>query len=69
MPTSSPSRAAYLLRLADAEDAAGRPIAARMTRIVAEAEMLLDNPNSVPMDAAWDDDDWWNLAATRDRHE
>ncbi|MEV7014161.1 hypothetical protein, partial [Streptosporangium sp. NPDC051022] len=31
--------------------------------------MLLDNPNSVPMDAAWDDDDWWNLAATRDRHE
>ncbi|MEV8639079.1 hypothetical protein AB0395_46225 [Streptosporangium sp. NPDC051023] len=67
MPTGIHSRTLGLQRLADAEEAAGRPNAARLVRIVAEAEDLLHDPESAPMDPAWDDDDWWRLAGAHDR--
>lgn len=56
-----------LRRLADAEDANGRPTSARLARIVAEAEALLHDTYATPMDPAWDEDDWWPLARTTDR--
>lgn len=61
-------RAAILVALAAAEHAAGHAIRARLARIVADSELLLDDPDHEPADPVWDTVDTWHpLAATRHR--
>lgn len=69
--TTDPRRRATALNdLADAHELAGMPVRARLLRLIADTESLLDDPaHEVEDDDAWDIDHWWRLANTSNRHQ
>lgn len=63
-------RAARLNDIADTHELSGLPTHARLIRLVAATETLLYNPDhELEDDSAWDVEAWWQLAATRNRHQ